>query len=395
MFLCCLSFLIPDKGKSQVTNYISNGSFEDLHGCNGMSLKNVKSWLSIDSIGFGANFMGICNGNVPLNGNTYQKPRTGNNYLLTTWFWPSGPRGYMKNRLKSTLRNGKVYCVKFYINIANSSPYGMDGFGIYFGNNTIDTITQISSPLVYLNPQVKNPIGNAIKDTLNWVLVTGTFTANGTEKYAVLGNFLADNAVTSASIGGQYFPQNWTDVCIDDVSCIDVDLPAFAGHDTNCIVGTSVYIGRQSDVGIDEACMWYKLPITITPTTPAIDTAAGIWVSPTQTSTYVVRQEICGHIKWDTVIVYQDFVGLNNLELKREDINIYPNPTKNKINFTYNQNLKSVFNISISNLLGQFVLSKNSFKLEEEIDIGYLPAGIYYLKIEDEKSERVFKVMKN
>jgi len=32
---------------------------------------------------------------------------------------------------------------------------------------------------------------------------------------------------------------------------------------------------------------------------------AGMYVKPAVTTTYVVRQEICGVVKWDTVVVFQ------------------------------------------------------------------------------------------
>src|SRR5690606_19202302 len=137
---------------------------------------------------------------------------------------------------------------------------------------------------------------------------TGTFVAQGNEKYALLGNFLADNAVTTTSIGGPFYPSKWTDVCIDDVSCIELNLPAFAGPDTTFIPGDSLFLGREPDVGIDEACIWYKMPGT----TP-IDTVAGFWIKPTEACTYVVRQEICGLVKWDTVRITLNTVGIKSL----------------------------------------------------------------------------------
>src|SRR5262249_6564214 len=106
------------------------------------------------------------------------------------------------------------------------------------------------------------------------------------------------------------------------VSCIELNLPAWAGRDTSVAPGSSVYIGRQSDVGIDEACMWFKLPNT----TAAIDTAAGLWVSPVNTSSYIVRQEICGLVKWDTVVVHMDLAGLGKLQIQSSMLNLWPVP---------------------------------------------------------------------
>ena len=110
--------------------------------------------------------------------------------------------------MKHNLEAGKTYCAKFYVNIANTSPRAIDGFGVYFANTDIDTISKCTIPLNYINPQVKNPIGNVITDTLNWTPITGTFVANETGKYALIGNFLADNAMTTLSLNSPFYPQN-------------------------------------------------------------------------------------------------------------------------------------------------------------------------------------------
>jgi hypothetical protein len=372
---------------AQIVNYIANGSFEDHYYCNGSNsytILDVKSWSSIDSsniVGVAGVYLGRCNLKVPLNGATYQFPKSGDAYLGSTFYWFGFRRSYPKNRLKQQLQAGKIYCVKFYINITTSSTYGMDSFGIYFGDNSIDTITRCNWPITYLTPQVQNPSNNVITDTLNWVPITGTFVANGTEKYALLGNFKADIDLDTVMINPTNLPYKVTDVCIDDVSCIPIDLPAFAGNDTSCVIGGSVYIGRARDVGIDEACTWFKLPNT----TVAIDTAAGIYVSPTTTSTYVVRQEICGNVKWDTVVVYPSAVGLAELKILNEELRIYPVPANQILELKIlNEKLFQDFNnLIICNSLGQMVREEEiAFKEKTvKINIGDLKQGLYQLTI--------------
>jgi hypothetical protein len=289
------------------------------------------------------------------------------------------------------LKQGKTYCVRFFVNICSNSSYGMDRFEAYFGDNSIDTITKTSVPLTYLIPQIQNSTGNLVTDTLGWTLISGTFVATGTEKHMIIGNFKSDAATNTVLINSANLPAVATDVCIDDVSCIDVDLPAYAGPDTSCIAGTSVYIGRQRDVGIDEACIWYKLPNTTT----SIDTAAGIWVSPTSTSSFVVKQEICGNVKWDTIVVYEDHVGIGSLELIRENLNLLPVPATDNLTLTLTASIGDIENSSI------FI--RNSFGLlikEEKIifrdgkallDIKELPNGFYFLTLQVEKVGTVSK----
>ena len=159
-------------------------SFEEHYDCAPYyPLSKAKHWLSIDSTSFGGVYRSNCDMSVPKYGDGFQYPKSGEAYILSTIYCllQNCGRGYLKNRLKQNLQAGETYCVKFHVNITNPSPRGMNGFGIYFGNNTIDTITKCNVPLSYLSPQVKNPIGNVISDTLNWVPITGTFVANGTE----------------------------------------------------------------------------------------------------------------------------------------------------------------------------------------------------------------------
>ncbi len=394
-----LLFLAPVYFSQSIANYISNGGFEEnYNNCAGPGypLMVAKSWLSIDSISFGGVYFSYCNNKVPKSINTYQYPHSGSSHIITNFYCPfCGIRGYPKNRLKKRLEAGKTYCVKYYVNISNSSPFGMDGFGAYFGDGSIDTISKCTIPLTYITPQVKNPLGNVIKDTLNWVPITGTFVANGTEKYALLGNFMADNAVTTASIGGQYYPQQWTDLLVDDVSCIDVDLPAFAGPDLSIAPGDSAFIGRQPDVGIDEACRWYKLPASITPTTPALDTVAGLYVKPVVTSTYVVRQQLwCSGVKWDTVVVYMNLTGVEKRNALNDELKIWPVPATDKLHLQVKgAGLWTLgFELEIRNALGQVIKRVENVSLNGsgiEIETAGLPEGVYTLLLKSGSSETV------
>ncbi len=383
--------------KTQVANHIANGGFEQYHNCNPPYYGTLaKHWMSIDSgLSYSGEYANVCNGAIPNQGNTiYQYPKTGNAFLITN-FYCNDPvcgnqkRSYIKNRMKAKLVSGKTYCVKFYINITNFSPYGSDGFGAYFGDNTIDTITKSNIPLTYLTPQVQNPNGNIITDTLGWVAVTGTFVATGIEKYCLLGNFKTDMATNIATINPLYLPQKWTDLCIDDVSCIPIDLPAFAGADIFGIPGNTVYIGRPQDVGIDEACLWYNLTNT---TTPIANAAGFTHTVAAITQTYMVKQDICGVIKYDTVVVYASAVSINNVTLSGAEawFKVFPNPANEILNVELkmiNEEL-SIQNLLfiIYNSLGQ-VIKKEKLEFKNNtatITTKELPNGVYTLQIKTE-----------
>jgi hypothetical protein len=255
----------------------------------------------------------------------------------------------------------------------------ISNYGMYFGNGSIDTITKCTWPITYLTPQIENSAG-IITDTLNWVAITGTFVANGTEKYMVLGNFKSNAATNTLQLNTPTLTTQSADIYVDDVSVIDIDLPAYAGPDIWAIPGNTIYLGRPQDVGIDEACMWYKLPNITT----AIDTAAGITVTVASvTNTYMVKQDICGVIKYDTVVVYASGVGDVELQLLNNKLKLYPNPANEILNVELKilneqepiSNLKFIIYNSLWQLIREEDLKNNSVNVKD------LPNGVYVLTL--------------
>jgi len=382
---------------SQIANYINNGGFEDKYNCSWPNADyKAKYWRGLDSINGGFGLASICYSNVPYNGFGFQFPKEKTTYQLGSFFCqppscsPTLNRGFLRNRMKGTLIAGKVYCVKYYVCISDLSSYGISNFGAYFGaNSSLDTITKGNIPITYLTPQVENLTTNIITDTLNWSMITGTFVANGTENNCVLGNFKSDAATTKTLINASSLPSIFTDVCIDNVSCIPIDLPAYAGPDVFGIPGNTVYLGRPQDVGIDEACLWYNLTNTTTP----IANAAGITLTVAAiTQTYLVKQDICGNIKYDTVVVYASAVSINNVTLSEAEawFKVFPNPANEVLNVELkmiNEEL-SIQNLLfiIYNSLGQ-VIKKEKLEFKNNtatITTKELPNGVYTLQIKTE-----------
>jgi hypothetical protein len=383
LLLCLLFFTVL--GNCQLANYVSNGSFEEYYSCSPPNhLGLAKGWRNIDSAIFAASaYVHSCSGLIPYNALTFQWPRTGNAYAIASALCESSgcstSRGYFRNRLKSKLNSGSIYCVTFYINISNNSSYGVDAVGAYFSDGSIDTITKSGFPLTYITPQIQNTNGNIITDTLKWIKISQTFTASGNEKHLVIGNFKSDSATNKLLINPDFLPSIATDILVDDVSCIDVNLPAFAGRDTAFKPGDSLFLGRQPDVGIDEACIWYKLPGTIPK-----DTIAGFWIKPVVTSTYVVRQEICGLVKWDTVVVTMNTLTVIEVDLKTPVFNIYPSPANDflTLDVIMDKSERSEL-LEIYNPLGECVFNK-VLRLNigsNNILLPFLPDGFYLLKL--------------
>jgi hypothetical protein len=344
----------------QIGNFVNNGSFE-LVNTNSLSpFDAVQDWPSINVSNCSGTFLRAKSiGTVPMGFGGYQYPKTGNNFVGCTFYCgapscPSndGSKMYPKNILKSKLKANVTYCAKYHVVNTNNSIIGIDRFGIYFGGTEVDTVTKCQITLSYFIPQIENQNG-IITDTLNWVAVSGTFVATGNEKYMVLGNFRTNAMTNTILINPTFLPDIAADIFIDDVSVIEVNLPAYAGSDELIYLGDSAFIGRQPDFAIDSGCIWYKFPNMATP----IATISGLWVKPTTTSTYIVRQQLdCSQLKWDTVIVKinTNSIGLDKLKKISDNINLFPNPTSGDLNIMC-PFIQEIEIINITNSLGQII----------------------------------------
>ena len=218
----CLFFA----SKADAQNLVLNPSFEDTIACTGTYAMQCKYWYwaTYGSPDYFSEQPDIFCGTsyVPQSGGGYQYARTGIAYVglgvYTKHVSPNhiNRREYVGGELSDTLKQGHEYCVSFYVSVAEEFKYVVDGIGLYLSVDSAVDYT-INTNLSFM-PQISNPAGNIIYDTLNWVQISGTYIANGGEKYLTIGNFKddANTAIdsTSASLIESYF-------FIDDVSVID------------------------------------------------------------------------------------------------------------------------------------------------------------------------------
>ena len=153
----------------------------------------------------------------------YQYARTGIAYVgLFTFFNPpfNNQREYIGGILSDTLKQGHEYCVSFYVSVAEEFKYVVDGIGLYLSVDSAVDYT-INTNLSFI-PQISNPSGNIIYDTLNWVQILGTYIANGGEKYLTIGNFKddANTMIDSVNFNAPLSAYS-AYLFIDDVSVID------------------------------------------------------------------------------------------------------------------------------------------------------------------------------
>ena len=271
------------------TNLVSNPSFEQYINCpSGIKDDKPTIWYKPDRRGAGYRNACSVNGStgVPYhyapNGTGYQYAKTGLAYVFM--FYMNSPmsnaRNYFQVKLFDTLKRGKCYYAECNTNLSNSCKIACNNQSILFTNNPIYADT-ISPPreIILANPQITNFNNELIKDTLNWVKVSGVFIAQGGEQYLTLGNFKDDSHTNYVVVqptgyyGASYY--------VDDVSVYALDslpLKANAGLDTTIALGDSTFIGSLTN-GIPNI-KWYDTGGNI------IDTGRpGFYVQPTTTTT--------------------------------------------------------------------------------------------------------------
>ena len=372
---------------SQPVNLVSNGSFEKVADCSSFWEYKAEGWSSIDSAKTCAEVCSMICGNVPNNAGGYQMPKDGQVYLRVSLFCPqcgTFNRSNIKNRLKQPLKAGKTYCCRMYINLEDNSSLACDGIGVYFGGAEVDTIKfNFGSPLTFLAPQIKSE-GIPIVDTVSWLPVTGTFVAAGDEKYLVISNFKSDN--NTYTVGAETpISYDFAEYYIDQVSCVEVDTE-YAGRDVVISPGDSLYLGKQPEEDNHYNFIWYSIN-----NGNVIDTATGIWVKPSATSTYVVKQELECATVWDTVVVHVNAVGISDLANWLSQIQLYPNPANDYLFIEVSPPLSTMgLSYAIYNCLGSLI-RKEKWVDKSAVKVSHLDPGVYSIALKAAEGYAVTK----
>ncbi|MGH2666678.1 T9SS type A sorting domain-containing protein [Flavobacterium sp.] len=83
--------------------------------------------------------------------------------------------------------------------------------------------------------------------------------------------------------------------------------------------------------------------------------------------------------------------ALNNQSFDTTNFMVYPNPVKDVLNLSYSKNISTV---SVHNLLGQVVMSKNINAPQSKIDLSNLSSGTYLVKVTVDNLVKTVKIVK-
>ena len=283
-------------------------------------------------------------------------------------------REYVSCELLESMYNTQYYLVQFYTRLVTSmSRCASNNLGVHFSDTAMHAddwyYFDVDAQVKYFNNEI-------IEDTAQWTLVRGLYQAHGGEQFLTFGNFNSD----AETIQGMEYSdgQIWqTYFWIDEVSVIPLDsipggLPVDAGPDQTIYIQDSVFIGQKIS---NMPANWFKLDGT-----PVAQNTAGVYVSPLETTTYVVTQTLNGVYSTDTVTVF--VIGLGLEEEKMPSLRVYPNPNNGEFDIYINQLDEELDQVSIRDLSGKEIYVAERIVEGNVLKISLnATSGLYYLEL--------------
>src|SRR6478672_6241576 len=177
-------------------NLVNNPSFENYSSCpTGDSQLNALNWqVTANSGNSTPDYYNVCNSGtqgVPNNDAGNQNAYNGNAYIGIFCFYANVPlREYIQSQLSAPLVGGQTYYVSFRVSLADEYGTAIGSLGAYISNNPL-VGNGTFGPIV-VTPQIIS--SSIISNTSSWTQITGSFVANGGERYITIGNFSTDAA---------------------------------------------------------------------------------------------------------------------------------------------------------------------------------------------------------
>lgn len=285
-----------------------------------------------------------------------------------------------------------------------TQTYTVSAPGFYYGIvYTCQQVLTIGFNVVQVNCcvlntvglQVSPPISICLGDTVavsaylqdstlnnySWYAGTDTFSCAGcssvmfqptaaTDVYVVV----YDAANNCYYVGNSY---------IDVINC-DSTLRVDAGNDVTITVGNTVML-QATPFGFSGVPIY-----SWSDGNQLIATTDNLSVSPVQTTTYrVMAQDSQGQgFATDYVTVFVNFTtGVNEVQPSISYFEVSPNPAQGTVTLTLNMLNEKTVTYSITNLLGE-VLLRSELPMQKGIgtstlDISELPAGVYFVTVDD------------
>jgi outer membrane protein OmpA-like peptidoglycan-associated protein len=180
---------------SYTQNLVKDPSFEEYKRCPTHLTQSAKLfpllewWLPTKGT---PDYMNSCSDEItgystPKNKHGFQFPKSGEGYLFAVHS-KDDLTEYVQSELTTFLSKNEKYYVELWVSLSESSGLATNRFGVLFSKEKVEDF-QSRKALSYV-PQVISD--TFITEINSWVKISGTFTAQGGEKYITIGCFARD-----------------------------------------------------------------------------------------------------------------------------------------------------------------------------------------------------------
>lgn len=109
-------------------------------------------------------------------------------------------RDLVEARLLEPLMADTTYCFSMYVSLGNRQNLAIDRIGAFFSMDSVydpDWAGGYNLPMHIVNPE-----GEFLTDTMEWMLVQGSYTASGGESFVIIGNAFDDSQTNYLEVDG-------------------------------------------------------------------------------------------------------------------------------------------------------------------------------------------------
>lgn len=331
-------------------------------------------------------------------------------FVLGAGYPGANSREYIQAQLNSTLVAGDSYCfsmeVRSKYGAAGNVLLNSDGIGAYFHNLGVININTSNGGQQYLGPgstinatpQVEQAAGTVITNACT--VVTGTFTAAGTENYVTIGNFRNDASTTtsgSSSVSYMYIDNL---LLYDVTTVLPIELVQFSAK---CAGNTQMTLNWSTATEINNKEFIIEKSLDgVDYTKVGVVPGSG---NSTITKYYSFKDEVKEEAVNNPIFYYRlkqvDFNGTSSspkiIEVQpcnshQIDIVISPNPSNGKFNILNPSGIQIKYELYTS--LGQIALSGETAEVLTTLDLTEVAGEVYFLRVQSDNETKNFKLLK-